>query len=112
MGVVVGLTRHHTWGLVVPLLASLSPMVLSRYAFDGVPTAVNALIAGGVVAGACWVLMSHVPLFTETHALSKAVLCGLLVAEVMVLSPSNRLPTMTALTLWLFFYFYSVENHH
>lgn len=105
-----GWSRYHTWGLLVPLAASISPMFLSGLvAVPGWPEPLNALVAGTVVAVVAYVLMHLGPL-KETYALAKAVLCGLLVAEVMVLHASDRPPTMAGITLWLFFYFHSVEG--
>ena len=106
-----GITRAHTWGLVIPLAAALSPMLLSKYAsVQGAPAPVNALLAGAVVAGAVYLLMTRVPLLQERDALAKAVLCGLLVAEIMVLKPYGAIPSMATITLWLFFYYHTMEH--
>ena len=107
-----GLTRYHTWGLLVPLLAAISPMLLTKYAaVDGVHVAFNALLAGALVAVVAYVLMTAVPfLKEESNALSKAVLCGLLVSEIMVLDPATKVPAMASITLYLFFYYHTVEH--
>ena len=107
-----GLTRAHTWGLVVPLAVALSPVLLSKYvSVKGAPAPVNALLAGAVVAVAVYVLMTRVPLLEEAkNALAKAVLCGLLVAEIMVLKPYGAIPSMATITLWLFFYYHTMEH--
>lgn len=107
-----GLTRAHTYGLIVPFLAAISPMWLSHYAHISTwPMPFNALVAGFIVAVVAYVLMTRVPLLQEkTNVLAKAVLCGLLVAEIMVLKPYGALPTMGTITLWLFFYYHTMEN--
>ena len=107
-----GMTRYHTWGLIVPLLAATAgPVLTSKYVMiDGVHPTANALWAGAVVAAVAWLLMTMVDALKETHAVSKAVLCGLLVAEIMVLKPFKAVPPMATITLWLFFYFSSMES--
>jgi hypothetical protein len=104
------LTWFHTWGFIVPLLSALSPMWLPT--IKGVHVAVNALIGGIIVAALAYMAMTMIPFLKESeHALSKAVLCGLLVAEVLVLkSKTGSVPTMAAITLWLFFYYHTVEH--
>ncbi len=106
-----GITRAHTWGLVVPLLAALSPYWLSKYALvKGLPMPYNALVSGALVGLVAYVLMTQVPMLREkTHVLAKAVLCGLLVAEIMVLKPYGGIPSMGTITLWLFFYYHTME---
>jgi len=107
-----GITRAHTWGLVVPLLAALSPYFMSKYAsFQGMSAPMNALVGGVVVAVVAYVLMTQVPLLQEkTNVLAKAVLCGLLVAEILVLKPYGSTPSMGTITLWLFFYYHTMEH--
>ena len=109
-----GLTHFHTWGLVIPLLCAISPMWISKYAIAGVPAPFNAVIFGVIVGALAYAAMQFPP-FTEKHALSKAVLCGLLVAEVLTLEAAwgkGNLPPMASITLWLFFYFHTVESSH
>lgn len=107
-----GITRAHTWGLIVPLLAALSPYLLGKYAtVQGLHPAWNALWNGVIVAAVAYVLMSRVPFLQETtNVLSKAVLCGLLVAEITVLRQYTSIPTMGTITLWLFFYYHTMEH--
>jgi len=107
-----GMTRYHTWGLVVPLLAATAgPVLTSKYVIiDGAHPAANAVLAGAVVAAVAWLLMTTIDTLKETHAVSKAVLCGLLVAEIMVLRPFKAVPPMATITLWLFFYFSTMES--
>lgn len=103
-----GLTRAHTWGVIIPLLAVLSVSYLSRYVHVSEHQPVNALAAGAVVAVISYFLLPTVK--EESHILAKAVLIGLLVSEIMVLKPYGALPTMSTITLWLFFYYHTVEG--
>ena len=108
----IGLTRAHTMGLIVPLLAALSPFVLSKYVSSSrLPLPINALISGCVIGLIAYVLFTYVPVLKEEkNALAKAVMCGILVAEVMVLKQYSQIPTMTTITLWLFLYYKTMEN--
>lgn len=103
-----GLTRYHTIGLIVPLLAAISPMLLNRFAIEGVPRPFFAVGAGALVAAVCFVAFKYV--IPEDLPLSKAVLCGLLVAEPLCFHDSTDLPSMASITLWLYFYYVTVEK--
>lgn len=104
-----GLSRFHWIGLLVPLLAALSPMGLSRLRIPGLPQPLFAVLAGALVAVVAWVFFAFVPFLRETHSLGKAVLLGALTTEVLIFHASTLLPTMTNITLFLFFYFNTVE---
>lgn len=104
-----GLSRFHVIGLLVPLLAALSPMGLSRVSIPKLPQPLFAVLAGAVVAAVAWVLFAFVPFLKESHALGKAVLLGALTTEVLIFHASTLLPTMANITLFLFFYFNTVE---
>lgn len=106
-----GLTRTHTWGVIIPLLAVLSVPYISAFVNISSLQPVNALAGGAVVGAIAYLLLTSVPGLTEkTHVLGKAVLIGLLVAEIMVLKPYGAIPTMSTITLWLFFYFHTMEG--
>ena len=104
-----GLSRYHLIGLLVPLLAAVSPMWLSRLSIP-LPQPLVAVVAGVIVAALCYVVFRFVPYLKEAHALGKAVLLGALATEVLIFHASKSLPTMTTITLFLFFYFNSVET--
>ena len=103
-----GLTRAHTWGVIIPLLAVLSVSYLSKYVHVSEHQPVNALAAGAVIGIISYFLLPAVK--EQSHILAKAVLIGLLVAEIMVLKPYGAIPTMSTITLWLFFYYHTVEG--
>ena len=49
------------------------------------------------------------PLSEGKKTIQAAILCGLLSAETLVFSGS-KMPGMAGITLWLFFYYHSVEH--
>lgn len=102
----------YTGGLVVPALAIFLPTILYKeadkiQALQKLSMPIKAVLVGVIITLICWVLMTYV--FTEKNPLQSAVLCGLLAAEVMTFSGA-KIPTMAGITLWLFFYFHSVEH--
>lgn len=103
-----GFSKYHWYGLVVPLAAAISPMWLSRVRVP-IPQPLYAVLAGAIVAVVTWLFLEYVPPFAEDQALGKAVLLGALATEVLIFHSSTRLPSMTAITLFLFFYFNTVE---
>lgn len=95
---------------VVPVLAALSPVALSRVRVPGVPTSIFAVLAGAVVAVLAFFLLRFVPGLRANHPLSRAVLLGVLVAEVMIFHASAEMPSATALFLFLFLYFNATDG--
>jgi hypothetical protein len=115
---------YHTIGLIPPILASvfIGPILynmLSSWGIMGknVHSATKALIVGAIIGILIYFLLRI--LMTLSHdkhsnIVSKAVLGGLLAAEVLVHAPANGVsfpPSMAAITLWLFFWYHSVEQH-
>ncbi len=109
MGAYKGFSRFHWIGLLVPLLASISPMGLSRLHIPKIPQPLFAVLAGFIIATLAWLLFTFVPFLKESHSLGKAVLLGALVTEVTIFHASTLLPSMTNITLFLFFYFNTIE---
>lgn len=104
---------NYTAGLIVPLIGVFAPTVLFDQvnkinALKNVQQPIKAVLVGTIITLLCWVLMSYV--IKEKNPLHTAVLCGLLSAQVMVFSGS-KFPGMASITLWLFFYYNSIENH-
>ena len=107
-----GFSRYHYVGLVVHLLAALSPMVLTRM-FERVPIAdpARAIIFGLIVFGVSYVLMTYVPgLREEQHAVNKALLLGLLVTEFTVFSASPKTPSIVLIAFFIFIYLFAVAK--
>lgn len=106
-----GFSKYHWYGLVIPLLAAVSPMWLSlipRPKFISQP--IFAVLAGALVAAVTYVLLRFVPYLNETtHTLGKAILLGALATEVLIFHGSTSTPSMTNITLYLFFYFNTIE---
>lgn len=97
--------------LAIPLIAAVSPGFFGSYLWvPEYPNAVNALASGFLVFAAVYFLMTTPGPLEETEALSKSVLAGLLVAEVLVLHKVTGMPPLSTITLWLFFYYNSVEK--
>jgi hypothetical protein len=109
-----GIGRYHHVGLVVPLLASISPLFLGRIAIPSWPEGVNALIGGVVVFAATYTIFKVVPLLKEdSMPLSKAILLGLIVAELMVFRPPtgpSKTPSIVVITFFLFMYFFGMAD--
>jgi hypothetical protein len=103
-----GITRAHTWGVIVPLVCVLSVPYLSKISHVTNTQPWNALVAGVISGAAAYMLFKA--LDEKTHVLAKAVLSGLLIAEIMVLKPYGAIPTMSTITLWLFFYYHTMEG--
>jgi phosphatidylserine synthase len=109
-----GVTRYHHIGLVVPLLASISVMYLTRV-FKNVNTphhVVRALLFGVIVAVVSYGLMSYGWFKEEKHALNKAVLLGLLVAELAIFSVSEKIPSVVMIMFFLFMYVFGTAEVH
>lgn len=100
---------NHTWGLIVPLLAALAPVWLIRIIpHPGWHPAFFALLLGAVVGVVSY---SGLKAIGAQGVLTKAVLLGLLSAETTVLKAGTGLPSMSHLTLYLFFYYHTMEGH-
>ena len=106
---------YFTVGLIMPLIVSVFTVVLGRdtpnnlWILDYDLTQATLAIILGVFVGT-------VSYFVEEYVLKsdlsyeKAVLLGLLSAEVMVFVDKNKKVSMATITLLLFFYFHSIEN--
>jgi hypothetical protein len=109
-----GIGRYHHVGLIVPLLASLSPAILGKMAIAAFPPGVNALIAGILVFAAAYAMFKFVPyLKEEVMPLSKAILLGLIVAELMVFHgprQESKIPSIPIITFFLFMYFFGLGD--
>ena len=105
----VGKFHYYTMGLIIPLLASMSPYIMYKIPIpeDKVTRPIKACIVGAIIAVACYYPMKHVT--KEPKPLAQAILCGLLCAEAMAFG-GGKFPSMAGITLWLFFYFHSVEH--
>ena len=107
----LGLTHYHTRGLIVPFLCAISPLWITKHAIDGLAAPINALVFGAIVGILAYLAFRFVT--REDHTLAKAVLCGLLVAEVLVMETAwekSTIPPVAAIALWLFFYYHTVEH--
>jgi hypothetical protein len=100
-----GLTRNHHVGLIVPFLCAISPMILTRLPIK--TQVIKALVSGVIMAICAYILMRFVPFLREDHAVAaKATLLGLIVAELMVFTSSNKITSIVNVLFFLFMYFY------
>ena len=113
-----GITEYHHIGLIIPLLASISPMFLSRLFSDSnLPQVVKALAFGGIVSSVSYIIFQYAPvLYQETYAINKAILLGLLVSEMTIFSASDKVPSIVLISLFLFLYTFALskmpDTHH
>lgn len=107
-----GLTEYHHVGLIVPVLAALSPMVLTRLFKDiEIPHVAKALLYGVLVTAISYALLKFAPIVkVDELPLSKAVLLGTLVTEMTIFSSSEKIPSIVLLFLFLFLYFFSLSK--
>ena len=98
-------------GLAVAMSVALAPLVLRTPAASiAVAPAISALGAGAVLGGLTWPVLAGLG---ERAALSKAVLCGLSVAQGMLVPRGQSLPGWMAIGLvfiLLVTYFRAVEQ--
>lgn len=105
-----GLSRYHYIGMLLPLLAALSPMLLARIPLPGVPQPVTALINGLIVGALAYVILAFVPFFKEHYPFAKAVMLGLIVAEFTVFTKNAKVPAVANIALFIFLYLYGLSK--
>lgn len=117
-----GFTRNHTLGLVIPLLCTFSAGVLTKllgsaFGNNAAYQPVRAIL-GCILVSIIVYLLYSVPvlgkfLSSGGDSLKTAVMSGLLVGQVMTfMDPENptMVPSMSTITLWLYYYFNAVEK--
>lgn len=107
-----GSTKYHHIGLIVPLLAALSPMLLSKlFQNSGLSQVSKALVFGVIVAAVSYASFVAFPVLADVHyKLNAAVLLGLLVSEVTVFSDSRLIPSATHTAFFLFMYLFGISE--
>lgn len=113
-----GVTRYHTVGLIVPIIAAVFPFIIAPWfkRFERNHHVVTALLLGVLTAAFSYFLMRMVPgLKDQYFTLNKAVLLGLLVSEVMVFTfPKgdwdDRVPSAPLLVFFLFMYLFGISE--
>ncbi len=104
----LGLSSDHIRGWIIPLVFSMFPYVLSQYVhLEGPPL---ALIATAVTTIVCWFTFRYVPFLSESNPLSRALLVGYLVGELLIMERFTEFPPMSIILLFLFLYFHAVEQ--
>lgn len=96
--------------VIIPVLGAFSPWFVGSRSFPGGwPEWVQALAWGAVVALMAYALYRLIA-SAEDRPAEKAVLLGLLAAEVLVVHRVTSFPKWGLVTLYLFFYFNSMES--
>jgi len=99
---------HRIKGLILPLFFAITSIWIGKINFLGLAQPIKALLFGMIITVICYQLMFRY--IKEDDAMAKAALIGLLSAEVMVFTNESSKVSMAGITLWLFFYFHSVEH--
>lgn len=116
-----GLTQYHHVGLIVPLVAVVLPFYIAAWRpftwLEEKHHLFAAIALGATITGLTYVLMRFVPFLKENqYRLNKAVLLGLLTAEVLVFTYPNatkfkdRVPSIPIITFYLFMYFFGTAE--
>ncbi len=113
-----GISKYHHVGLIVPISAAIFPFVISPLfkRFERHHHIITALLLGVATALFAYVLMRFVPGLIETqYRLNKAVLLGLLVAEIMIFTfPKgdwdDRMLSAPVLSFFLFMYLFGISE--
>jgi hypothetical protein len=103
-----GMTKYHTTGLIVPLLASVSPYIWQKFIPSSGHQVMKALAYGSLTTVATYFLMGLQPLQEEKYRLNKAVLLGLLTAELVVFAIPEKIPSITLIVFFLFMYLFGL----
>lgn len=107
-----GLSPYHHLKLIVPFLAAVSPMFLARFARNvNAPQPAKALMCGLLVGCVAYIILKFFPVLSDKHeTLGKSVVMGLLVAEFMVFSVSDKIPSVPSILFFLFAYFFALAK--
>ena len=113
-----GVSRFHHIGLVVPILSAIFPFMIAPYfrSLEKHHHIVAALVLGVVTACFAYLLMRYVPfLRDDQYTLNKAVLLGLLAAEILIFTIprgdwDDRMISPTMLVFMLFMYLLGIAE--
>jgi len=113
-----GWSRYHHVGLIVPIISAILPFIIAPYVEHIIGKRhhiVMALLLGTIVAGVAYILLKYVPLLQDTNYTgSKAVLLGLLSAELMIFTTphgkdwDDRMISAPLLIFFIFMYLLGV----
>lgn len=107
--------HYFTYGAIIPFIVAFFTVIIGRDVPNNLwilsfnlQQPIKALILGACVAIAVYVADSII--VKSNNILAKAILLGLLSAEVMVFTDKNTKTKMATITLLLFFYYHGVEH--
>jgi chromate transport protein ChrA len=98
--------------VIIPVLAAFSPWLIGHREVPGTgswPEWIQALLWGAIVGLIAYVLY-RIFASSEGRRAEKAVLLGLLAAEILVVHRVTSFPPWAMTTLFLFFYFNAMEK--
>lgn len=113
-----GVTKYHSYGLIVPVIAAILPFVIAPYfkAFERRHHILAAIAIGATIMGVSYVLLKYVPgLRDDQYPLNKAFLLGLLVSEILAFTyprgeVKDRMISAPLLVFFLFMYLLGVSE--
>lgn len=103
-----GYTKYHSTALLVPLLASVSPYIWQRFLPSAGNQVMKALAYGSLTTVASYFLMGIPAIQEHKYRLNKAVLLGLLTAELVVFAIPEKIPSITLIVFFLFMYLFGL----
>ena len=113
-----GWSKYHHVGLIVPVISAVLPFIIAPYVERVIGKRhhiVMALLLGSIVAGVAYILLKYVPVLQDTNYTgSKAVLLGLLSAELMIFTTPHgkdldeRMISAPLLIFFIFMYLLGV----
>lgn len=104
-----GWTPYHGIKLIVPLIASISPMLYARLipdAWFGSHHVLKSLGYGVLTTMLTYVLFGLIE--ERRYKLQKAVLLGLLVSELTIFHVSEEIPSVVVISFYLFMYLFGL----
>lgn len=107
--------HYFTYGAIIPIINAFVLIYIGRKIPNNfwildfeMHNAFKALVIGSFIAVVNYYLKKL--FIKEKNALSKAVLLGLLSAEILIFVNEDTKNSMATITLFLFFYFHAVEH--
>lgn len=107
-----GMTRYHHVGLIVPLVVAVLPYYLrDTFARTSLSQVSKAMLLGAITTALAYVAFTFIPfLQEESYTLNKAVLLGLLTAEVCIFSLPDKIPSIVLIVFFVFMYYFGIAE--
>jgi hypothetical protein len=89
-----GVSKYHHVGLIVPIIGAVTPFLVAptvQKVIGKQHNVIMALVLGCIVTGLTYILLRYVPILKDdNYTLSKAVLLGLLSAELVIFAAPTK----------------------